>query len=384
MVTGMMPATEPTTPEVSSLRRAFQRANDDDSLDVARWDASPLAPGLGAAEDGLRRYTVTPVGGQVSRVNTLILKIARPSAIGMDPRSWVFWKREALTYESNLLADLPDGLAAPTCYGVDEQQDGTVWIWMEDIQAGDTAAWMIDRYALAARHLGRLSGKYLVSSSLPDAPWVSRRWLASWIAFHHEKTARISEAREHPVVGPLYNEPLADEVLRLLRQHEDILTALDRLPQTVTHGDAHKGNMFDRVGADGRKETVLFDWSFTALRAVGEELAPLVACSSLFFHIAHGDIDRLSNTAFDGYLSGLRDAGWTGDPDIVRMGYLGAAALHLTVMPIEVYGMSVERRNWLCAATGKPFEETLRRSQDVRRWGLQQEPKARELMRRLF
>jgi hypothetical protein len=159
---------------------------------------------------------------------------------------------------------------------------------------------------------------------------------------------------------------------------------LDRLPHTVTHGDAHRGNMLDRVGADGREETVLLDWSFTAFRAVGEEIAPLVACSSLFFHIPHEDIDRLSDAAFDGYLSGLRDAGWSGDPDIVRMGYLGAAALHLTVMPIEVYSMSVERRNWLCAAAGRPFEEMIRRSQDVRRWGLQQEPKARELMRRLL
>src|SRR5262245_27701895 len=77
---------------------------------------------------------------------SVVLKIIRAdSSAGL---------RELHAYRSGLLTDLP-GIARPYCYGADEQQDGLVWLWLEDL--GDSAAqpWSIGEYQRAARDLGR-------------------------------------------------------------------------------------------------------------------------------------------------------------------------------------------------------------------------------------
>jgi hypothetical protein len=104
----------------------------------------------------------------------------------------------------------------------------------------------------------------------------------------------------------------------------------------------------------------------------------------MFFEIDHADIDTLSQTCFEGYVSGLRDAGWVGDLDLARLGYLGAATLRYSLVPVEVLFMDADTRTWFCAITGQPFKETILRYQAVRCWGFAQEAETRELMWRLL
>lgn len=59
--------------------------------------------------------------------------------------------------------------------------------------------------------------------------------------------------------------------------------------------------------------------------AIGEELVPLILSSSALFEVDLDLIPELEDIAFDGYLTGLRDAGWQGDPRQVRLGYTAAS-----------------------------------------------------------
>ena len=80
-----------------------------------------------------------------------------------------YWRREALAYQSGMLADLPDFVRAPGCYGVSEQADGA-WIWLENIVEAAGPTWTLEHFQQAARHLGRFgrglpgrSDRYLIT-----------------------------------------------------------------------------------------------------------------------------------------------------------------------------------------------------------------------------
>jgi hypothetical protein len=62
------------------------------------------------------------------------------------------------------------------------------------------------------------------------------------------------------------------------------------------------------------------DWAYTGIAAVGEELAPLIVMSSLM-----QDPEQLLKTCFEGYLAGLKESGWNGDPVQVRFGVLATS-----------------------------------------------------------
>jgi hypothetical protein len=289
-----------------------------------------------------------------------------------------------LFYHSDIAGQFPAGVMAPQCFGVEEHDDDRVSLWLEDLGNAVAQPWSTDDYVLAARHLGRLNGIWLVSESIPSQSWLSRRTLASWVGSPLSDLERWTEAAEDPLIGPHCDPTIGEEAIRLYHRHTSILEALDQLPQTFHHGDAHRGNTVIREEHGEAAETVLYDWAFAGIRAVGEELESFVSAASAFFHIDHRDIDALATAAFQGYVDGLHDVGWSGDPDTVRLGYLGAATLRYTLLPIEVYLLNPETRDWFCGVTGRPLSETLERYMDVRRWGFQQETEVRQLMQHLL
>jgi hypothetical protein len=77
-----------------------------------------------------------------------------------------------------------------------------------------------------------------------------------------------------------------------------------------------------RMGADGREDLVALDWAFCGSGALGMDLGELVGTSAYFFEVEPTEVGELEATALDGYLASLGDTGWSGDPDVVRLGYL--------------------------------------------------------------
>jgi hypothetical protein len=116
------------------------------------------------------------------------------------------------------------------------------------------------------------------------------------------------------------------------------------------------------------------------VRGVGEEVESLVSAASLMFEIPHESLPALADACLEAYVEGLRDVGWRGPAELARAGFLGAAALRYACLAIEVFMVDAAGREWLAAMSGRPWEEGLRRYQDVRLWGLEQEPEARSLL----
>ena len=69
------------------------------------------------------------------------------------------------------------------------------------------------------------------------------------------------------------------------------------------------------------------DWEHAGGYAAGEEVGQTLSSASAFFDVEPVDLPALDEALFAGYLAGLGDAGWRGDPRPVRFAYLAHAAL---------------------------------------------------------
>ena len=67
--------------------------------------------------------------------------------------------------------------------------------------------------------------------------------------------------------------------------------------------------------------------AMAGIGAIGEELNPLVNGTIDFSEVELSEARALDNIVFNGYLMGLDDAGWQGDPRLVRFGFTAASAL---------------------------------------------------------
>lgn len=69
------------------------------------------------------------------------------------------------------------------------------------------------------------------------------------------------------------------------------------------------------------------DWAKLGPGVIGEELVALFSTSLRFVAVDLGRIAGLDALIFDGYVGGLRDAGWQGETRLARFGYAATAAL---------------------------------------------------------
>ena len=103
--------------------------------------------------------------------------------------------------------------------------------------------------------------------------------------------------------------------LAVWEEHPHMLKILDGMPQTFCHQDAFERNLFYRHG-----ELVAIDWNFAGIAPVGTELAaPIGALGLTNFPL--NQTWQLDQACFEGYLEGLRRAGWQPDPRQVRLCY---------------------------------------------------------------
>ncbi len=309
-----------------SLTPPMRRVLADNAAELLDWRHETLA------------YTVrNPLAGGVFRIAghartrdmvrpwSLVLKVSHapagrswpdgrvaPPGYGANPAHGQYWKREALAYGSGLLDDLPGGVVAPRCFGVDERSDNTLWLWLETVDETAPRPWSLSVYRAAARHLGQFNGAYLAGRPLPDEPWLNRGFLRATT----EEPARVArvasltdaETWAHPLVRATFPVPVADRLRRLHIERERFLGFVERQPQTLCHLDAFPGNLLAREDAAGAPRTVALDWAFVGLAAVGEEVGHLIAWSLLIGAVDVKDAEALRAVVLGGYLEGLRDA----------------------------------------------------------------------------
>jgi hypothetical protein len=326
------------------LTPVVRRLLDRPDARVLDFGRAPLDyPLINPIAGGIHRFHGHAALGADTVPFSLILKVSHPPAGGVTPRGiappgwaeepdhWNYWRREARLYESGVLARLPGPLVAPRCCGVEERAGPSCWLWLEEINDDDGAAWPIARFGPVAEHFGHLAGRYVGLAGLPRAPWLTPGWLRSWIDdvwASLRPLIRNPDAWHRPLVRDAFPNPPAERLERLWDERERFLTALDNLPQSFSHRDAYPANLFTRRAPDGSLQTVAIDWTQAGPGPIGEDVGQILFPSLLFMYVDAGELPEFARTVFDGYMAGLRAAGWPGDEREVRLGYCASTALH--------------------------------------------------------
>jgi hypothetical protein len=237
--------------------------------------------------------------------------------------------REIRAYRSSLLADLPGPLRAPRILGIDEDEQGTIWLWLEDLSDLYARRWPLEQFGLTARHLGAFNGTYLVSRALPTDPWLN-----PWLNRHRAGVEQVpgflpelQRVTQLPPIQRLFGATIAPRAAHVLRDQALFVRMLSQLPQTLCHHESSLANLFARRRSDGELETVAVDWEQIGPGPVGAEIATLVFGTMRRCEFDAEQASDLDQIVFAGYVAGLRDAGWDGDVEHVRLGYAAAAAL---------------------------------------------------------
>jgi len=314
---------------------------------------------------------------------SLILKLVRHGAgghpnwqSGEEEDHWYYWRREALAYESGVLASLSGQLRAPHCRLIADRDDGSVALWLEDVAGRPGGSWPVHLYRRAARHLGQAQGEFAAGRPLPPYRWLSRDWLRAYLLQRDGDRELVDDpaAWSKPAVATSLSPSLA-EPLRAMRADQDVfLGALDGLPRTVCHLDLHPANLFALGG-----ETVLVDWSFVGIGALGEDAGNLVSDAVLDFHVEPAHLDALFDAVLAGYVDGLSDAGWRGSPELVRLGMTATMAAKYAWIGPAILRAAKEENEML---NRRPFDDTLQWWAPTVEYLLRQTSRARDLLRR--
>ncbi|MCA9964626.1 MAG: phosphotransferase [Anaerolineales bacterium] len=296
------------------------------------WAIEPMSGGWGGAVGGTALYRVHGVGW------SLVLKVLyeRPDEPVDAP---VYWKREFDLYRSGLLAQLPPtGLRSPTVYATAEFPEAC-WVWLADI-AEEKPHWTFDDYHLVARRLGQFNGAYLTGWPIPTAPWLNVHFHNRLLEPLPETFARLDEGLKRPLIQRALPLSEKEAILAIWQEAPRYAEVLTKLPQTLCHNDAFRRNMFH-----SDNETILIDWALAGRGAVGEELVALVAISLYLDSALWADLAQFDQAVFDGYVAGLRDAGWPGEARLARLGYLCAMVLRGLAGVRQDVGMLLDEHN---------------------------------------
>lgn len=251
-----------------------------------------------------------------------------PRWAGSDvPAHWNFWRREADVYRDDEVSESLAGTGLGVADAeVDVGADGATLL-LEDVSGVPGERFALEDHAALAAGLGRWQAQ-----GPWRAPWASRGFLRAYSTSRRAPMELVDDdaAWAQPLVADLWPPGLRAGWSRLLAHREQLLTAMEALPRTRCHLDAWVLNEIRRPTG----EVVLLDWAFAGDGSIGEDVGDHVpdAVLDLFWPAERlGELDAACTGA---YLDGLRERGWTGDADLVRLGITASAVKYAWLLPL--------------------------------------------------
>jgi hypothetical protein len=161
--------------------------------------------------------------------------------------------------------------------------------------------------------------------------------------------------------------------------------ALETLPETFSHFDSQRRNLFIRKNAKGKDELAMVDWAICGLGPLGAELFALVGMSAGLLEWSPADVAQLDQAAFESYLQGLKEAGWSGDPNTIRLAYTAWITVWLGVVfpNITALWCTPEFRGYALQQFGFVEEELFLKWLPLLPYSLECADEARSLMKEL-
>ena len=182
-----------------------------------------------------------------------------------------------------------------------------------------------------------------------------------------------------------FPEATGERLARVWAERERYFGVLDRLPQVFSHFDYKRSNLFLRLGEGGQRQVVAVDWGDCGVGALGGDLGLLVGGSSAFGDFDSAEVADLDAVTFEAYVQGLREEGWQGDLDLVRVAYCAWFVLYFgVIMPawIELL-LAEENRELVMRVFRHPLDELPEHWVLLCEYSLDLADEARRLMERI-
>ena len=239
---------------------------------------------------------------------TAVLKLALPPAgesssmfaSSTDPGHWNYWRRESLAYSSGLAATAYAGvgLSAPELLELRERPDGSVALWLDDVDGVPGMKAAPADFADLAERLGAAHARRL--DDVPPQPWLARDWLRDYtLAWPVEPGADW----DHPVVAAAWTPAMRETLHAMWDRRHDLLAATDALPRTLCHHDVWPMNVIFAP-----RGPVLLDWAFVGPGPIGEDVANLILDAFWDGMIDSVHLPEVASAVTEGYLRGLAGA----------------------------------------------------------------------------
>ncbi len=301
--------------DIAELVEVVRQDQRSPTFEILNWNVERFGDKGIANADMLFSFSGQGRDTQGMKAWQVVVKTFKDPGTQLDARHLRYWKRELLAMQSGFLANLPGPITAPRCYGT-RQYEGGAWVWMEHIVDSINTAWTANQYVFAAYELGRFNARCFVNHSLPDYPWLCKGHVRTKL-----ETLPPHHAWDSPFVSHAFPNHMRERILHLWDERTRFYDALERLPQIFSHFDFHSRNLLIRRQEDGTNQIVAIDWAWAGYGALGADLYSVVGGSALIFEIEAADVAEIEAAAFEAYLSGLSEAGWTGNPEMVRLAY---------------------------------------------------------------
>jgi len=298
------------------------------SFEITDWTVRRLSDKGIRNPDGLWLFRGDGQDGLRSQAWSVVLKILeRPEQESPLSDPW-YWKRELLWVKSGLIEQLLGPVKSPRFYRVEETADGA-WLWQEYVENHRPDPWRTEDYAFAAHQLGLWNGICSPKSPIPAEPWFARQHYRFWYTKTNPEVDFQFPLNQKHISGKIksrYDQLWADR--------EMFYRVLETLPQTFSHFDSQRRNLFIRNVGANQSELVIGDWAMCGLGPLGAELYSLAGMSAALMEYPPSALDQLDVAVFQSYVQGLHESGWFGNVDTVRLAYLAWTAVWLgTVFP---------------------------------------------------
>jgi hypothetical protein len=298
--------------DLKGLGEVVQADLRSEAFEISEWSVRSLSNKGIVNPEGLWLIEGQGRDHGVERRWSVVLKVLKrpedaPQQAGDD------WKREICVAQSGLLDQLI-AVKAPRYYRVEESAD-EARLWMEYVDTCRTAPWEREDYAFAARQLGRWAGAWS-QRPLVVQPWMNRDQHVNWYGWADPERDLRFELNQKYIQGEL-----RQRYLRLWEDRDLFRRALDSLPHVLSHFDCQRRNLAIRCGEDGQEEVVLVDWAEFGPAPLGADLLHLVGMSAALIEYPMESLVELDAVTFSAYLDGLRDAGWKGSVEAVRLAF---------------------------------------------------------------
>ena len=285
------------------------------SFEITKWSVKRLSDKGVINPDGLWLFSGEGNDHGESKPWSVVLKILERQEQDVPLSDLWYWKRELLLVQSGLIERLPGPVKAPRYYKVEETPDGA-WIWQEHMKDDRSSPWALEDYAFAARQLGFWNGTYILGEPFPAEPWFTREHYRSWYTHTNPEQDFQFPLNQKYIFGEIrhrYDQVWTDR--------EIFYRVLESLPQTFSHFDSQRRNLFIRKGSDDQDELVLVDWAVCGFGPLGAELFSLIGMSAALLEWPPSEVEQLDKAAFGSYMQGLNESGWSGNIDAIRLAY---------------------------------------------------------------